>query len=57
MAKDGTVATDGNMLKGLTNKSASASDSSTKLGKQSVNSDATRSEVASNSIPSGSRCA
>lgn len=36
----------GNMLKGLTNRSASVPDSSMKLGKESVNSEATRSETA-----------
>ena len=35
----------GNMLKGLTNKSPSCEDKSTKLGKESVNSDATRSDT------------
>jgi hypothetical protein len=34
------------MLKGLTNKSAEPCDSSMKLGKESVNSEATRSETA-----------
>jgi hypothetical protein len=35
-----------NLLKGLTNKSPSAEDSSMRLGKESVNSEATRSETA-----------
>ncbi len=46
MAKGSTVASDGNLLKGLTNRSASVPDSSMKLGKTSVNSEATRSETA-----------
>jgi hypothetical protein len=57
MAKSSTVASDGNLLKGLTNKSAQASDSSMKLGKQSVNSEATRSETAAAEKTLGPRCA
>jgi hypothetical protein len=47
----------GNMLKGLTNRSASAEDKSTKLGKESVNSEATRSETAATEPTLGPRCA
>ena len=57
MAKGSTIAASGDMLKGLTNKSAPASDSSMKLGKQSVNSEATRSETAANEKTLGPRCA
>jgi hypothetical protein len=45
MAKGSTLASDGNLLKGLTSKTAPASDSSMKLGKTSVDSEATRSEA------------
>jgi hypothetical protein len=47
----------GGMLKGLSNKSPPASDSSMKLGKESVNSEATRSEASSPPTTIGPRCA
>jgi hypothetical protein len=45
------------MLKGLSNKSPPATDSSMKLGKESVNSEATRSETAQQPATIGPRCA
>lgn len=57
MAKGQTVAASGNLLKGLTNKSPEACDSSMKLGKTSVNSEATRSETAHDDKTLGPRCA
>lgn len=59
MAKgsSGTLAGSGNLLKGLTNKSPEACDSSMKLGKTSVNSEATRSETAPQPATIGPRCA
>lgn len=45
------------MLKGLSVKCPPAVDSSQKLGKQSVNSEATRSEIAPNVPAQGPRCA
>ncbi len=54
MAKSGSS---GNMLKGLSNKSPPAEDRSMKLGKESVNSDATRSETAPNEPTIGPRTA
>ena len=45
------------LLAGLKNRSASAEDSSMKLGKESVNSDATRSETAKEQPTIGPRCA
>jgi len=57
MAKGSTVASDGNLLKGLTNKSPPTQDSSRKLGKTSVNSEATRSETAHDETVLGPRCA
>lgn len=56
MAK-GSSGSQSNMLKGLTTRMPSASDSSTKLGKESVNSDATRSETAPADSTIGPRCA
>lgn len=47
----------GGMLKGLSNKSPPAVDSSMKLGKESVNSEATRSETAKEQPTIGPRCA
>lgn len=47
----------GNMLKGLTNKSPEACDSSMKLGKESVASEATRKETAPNNPAQGPRTA
>ena len=48
----------GGMLKGLSNKSPPATDSSIKaLGKESVNSEATRSETAPQPATIGPRCA
>ncbi len=47
----------GGMLKGLSNKSPPATDSSMKLGKESVNSEATRSETAPQPATIGPRCA
>jgi hypothetical protein len=47
----------GDMLKGLTTKAPPAVDSSMKLGKQSVNSEATRSETAPNEPTIGPRTA
>ena len=52
MAKDG-----GGMLKGLTNKSPPASDSSTRPPSGSVNSETTRKEVAPGQPTIGPRCA
>lgn len=46
-----------NLLKGLTNKSPEACDSSMKLGKESVNSEATRKETAPNNTAQGPRTA
>ena len=46
MAKGSTVSSDGNLLKGLVNRSVPTQDSSRVLGKTSVNSEATRSETA-----------
>ncbi|MDE2471867.1 MAG: hypothetical protein KGL35_24865 [Bradyrhizobium sp.] len=46
MKGSGTVANNDNMLAGLKNRSPATQDSSRKLGKQSVNSEATRSETA-----------
>lgn len=57
MAKGSTLASDGNMLKGLTNKSPPTQDSSRKLGKTSVNSEATRSETTPAEKTIGPRCA
>lgn len=45
------------LLKGLSDKSAKAVDSSMKLGKESVNSEATRSETAPGQPTIGPRCA
>ena len=47
----------GGMLKGLSNKSPPATDSSMKLGKESVNCEATRSETAPQPATIGPRCA
>lgn len=47
----------GDMLKGLSHKGAPAEDSSMKLGKESVNSDATRSSTAEAVPAQGPRCA
>ena len=47
----------GGMLKGLSNKSPPATDSSMKLGKESENSEATRSETAPQPATIGPRCA
>ena len=52
-----TVANNGNMLKGLVNRSPDVQDSSRVLGKQSVNSDATRSETSGPDKTLGPRCA
>jgi hypothetical protein len=57
MASGSTVASDGNMLKGLVKKGVNTQDSSRKLGKQSVNSEATRSETAPAEQTIGPRCA
>jgi hypothetical protein len=57
MASGSTVASDGNMLKGLVKRGVDTQDSSRKLGKQSVNSEATRSETAPADQTIGPRCA
>jgi hypothetical protein len=57
MAKGSTVASDGNLLKGLKNRSPATQDSSRKLGKTSVNSEATRSETQHDETTLGPRCA
>lgn len=57
MAKHSTVASNGNLLKGLTHKGAEPCDSSMKLGKESVNSEATRSETAAAEPTIGPRVA